>query len=653
MEHNTDVEETEILAPARAVPAELSPTDNSSSPENTTTTNKRKRPVNCGGTTNVRDDDEEQVLPRTTAKKAKRPRKNAPAKTGNTNNSFRYWQLKVEDSGNSPILEAVNTNVTISRALPLSPTSIGLKFVKSMTCQQVRAIVKDYQCGEITRMECSAFRKLDKSRNNKEKTNKDELSVSDKPSRSRIPPVNSYYTFTTVGETFAERVANVKKILSMSPVQKVFSTGDDAKRQHTPPIGISDIHFFEIDLAKGCFAARNKIKVMEPKEEGEQPSLCVKEFDLAKYYEGLVADIQKIDHNEYRTLIHKRNMRRHIKSWICICPYYGMDGVPPADDVVAKKGISTYRLFDNGLSIFQFESELSAITPTRAAEAMGAMHKSLCFQTSGNVVRKLLADIHSSNNKTLASMGNLNYRSKWRNNDKRATKCVKFYSVADDKKITDKDILDIVNTVKLFHNIHFREDDRAYGVAKTSGNQKIVPSDIKLSDGSKIRFTAITFREFNTKKAARGMNCFSTWRNGPKAKTFGNITSSAFSFDGLTKESVEKIKFQKRVKFLKAVKNEKEEDSYYGMIKTATSVKGCNLAPNNKDKILPEGKSSFGYKLETLEKEKLAIDFSRKEEKATIDDKKKDQEQKTNNFANNREEKQEEDDEEEPYEELC
>lgn len=453
-------------------------TDNSSSLENTTIDRKRLISTN--------DED----LPE---KKAKRPR----------NNSFRYWQVEVEDAGDSPsILEAVNTIDTISRALPVSSTSIGLKFVKSVTCQQVRATVKDYQCGEITRMDCSAFRKLDNLRNDKKKTD------NDKPSRPRIYLTNSCYTFTTVGETFAERVANVKKILSMSPVKK-------PQQQHVYyPKGIREIHFFTTDLAEGCFAVRNKVKA----EEGEQHS-------LVKYYKGLITDIENVDHNKYKSLIRQRNMRRHIKSWICICPYYATDGVPPTNDVVAKKGISAYRLFNNDLSIFQFESQRSVITPVEAAEAMGAMHKSLCFQSSGNIVRKLLADNDSSN--MVASMGDLTYRSKWRNNDKRATKWVKFYSVADDKKITDQDILDIVNTEKIFHSIHFREDDRAYGVAKKSGNEKIVPSTIKLSDDSKIRFTAITLNEFNATKT--GMNCFNTWRKGPKANTFENIASTAFS----------------------------------------------------------------------------------------------------------------------------
>lgn len=603
--------------PVPALTAELSSTGIPSSLENTTTASKRKRLI-CSGTT-----DEEQVLP---AKKAKRPRKNAPSKIAN-NNSYKYWQVEVDYSGDSPILEAVKTNVTISKVLPVSPTVIGLKFVKSMTYQQVRAIVK----GEITRMECSAFRKLDKSRNNKS-------SASDKPSRPRIHPINSYYTFTTVGDTFEKRVANAKMILSMSPVKKPFPSMDDA--QHVSPGGMKEINFLNPDLAEGCFAVRNKMKVVEPKEEGEQPSLVVEELDLAKYYEGLVTDIEKIDHDKYRTLIHQRNMRRHIKSWICIGPYYAKDGIPPADDVVAKKGISAYRLFDNGMSIFQFEGRRSSITPGEAAEAMGAMHKSLCFQSSGNVVRKLLAD--SSNNKTLACMGDLNYRSKWRNNDKRATKCIKFYSVADDKKITDQDILDIVNTEKMFHNIHFREVDRAYGVAKKSGNEKIVPSTIKLSDDSKIRFTAITFNEFNTEKKARGMNCFSTWRKGPKANTFGDIASTAFNFDGLTKESIERIMSQKRVMFLKAVKNEEVEDSYYGLIKTSTSVKGCNLAPRNNGRVTPEGKSSFGYKLDTLKNEYLAFDFSREKKMVTTE------KQNNDNVAENREKQEEA----EPYEEL-
>ena len=580
------------------VTAKLSSADNSSSPENTK--NKRKR-VDGGSS-----QDEKQILPEIAARKAKRPRKNAPGKTDNTKKSFRYWQVKVEDSDDSPILKTENT--TISRVLPVSPTSIGLKFVKSMNCQQVRAMVKDYQCGKITHMKCSTFRKLEKSGDDETHT-----STSDKPSKPRIYRTNSYYTFNIVGKIFAERVANVKKILKMSPIKKPFCSVADAQ-QHVSPRGIRDIHFFEIDLRQGCFAVRNAIKMVEPKEERNQPSLAVKEFDLGKYYEGLITDIEKIEHDKYKTLIHQRNMRRHIKSWICICPYYTKDGTPPANDVVNKKGISAYRLFENGIGIFQFDSQQSAITPVEAAEAMDTIHKSLCFQSSGNVVKKMMAD---NSNNILASMGDLNYRSKWRNNDKRATKCVKFYSIADDKKITNKDILDIVNTEKMFHSIYFKEDDMAYGVAKKSGNEKIVPSTIKLSDDSKIRFTAITFNEFNTEKAARGMNCFSTWRKGPKARTFGHIASTAFSFDGLTKELVEKIMSQKRVKFLKAVKNKKMENSYYGMVKTATSVKGYNLAPKNNGKVIPEGKCSFRYKLEMLEKENLAIDYWREEEKAT------------------------------------
>ena len=568
MDNNTtNIEET--------TSAVMTTADKSSS---LTIAKERKRRTTCGS-----DSDE------TTAK---RPRKNKTA-----NDSFRYWQVEVEDSNDSTILEAAKTNVQISRILSISPTKVGLKFVKSMNCQQVRDIVKDYHCGEIIRMDCAAFRKLDKKK----------IDI-DESSNPRVHHSNSYsyYTFTTVGRTFDERVTNVKKILNMSPVKKLFSHGGQYKQHVVSPRGIKDIHFFEIDLAEGCFTVRNEKKVVEPKKVEEQPSL---EFDLVKYYKELITDIKKIDHDKYRTLVHKRSMRRHIKSWICICPYYTRDGVPPDDDIVAKKGISTYRLFDNGMSVFQFESRRSAITPVEAAEAMGAIHKSLCFQSSGNVVKKLLEDNNS--NTTLASMGDLNYRSKWKNNDKRATRCVKFYSVADDKKITDQDILDIVNTEKLFHNIHFREDNRDYGVAKKIGNQKIVPNTIKLSVGSKIRFTAITYNEFNTEKAAQGMNCFNTWRKGPKAKHFGNIASTAFSFDGLNKTTLERIMSQKKVKFLKAVRNEKIEDSYYGVIKTTTSVKGCNLVLS--DKVIPEGKSSFMYKLEKLENENLAINFSREE----------------------------------------
>nr|BDV50176.1 MAG: wsv277-like protein [Chiromantes dehaani nimavirus] len=653
------VEETEVLTPA--VTAELSS-------ENITPNKRKRRLISncddtaddevlpetipkrpCKNTTHSSENITQQlldtttrVLSETTAKKA---RKNAPGKIDSTNNSFRYWKVEVEDSGDSSILEAVNNNITISKVLPVSPTSIGLKFVKSMTCQQVRAIVKDYQCGDITRMECSAFRKLDNSR---KKTDNDESSTSDKPSRPRIYPTNSYYTFTTVGETFAEKVANIKKILRMSPVKKPFPSGDD-DAQHVSPRGIKDIHFFTIDLTHGCFTVRNKMKVEEPKDEGKQPSLFVDEFDLAKYYEGLFTDIEKIGHDKYMALILQRNMRRHIKSWICICPYYAKDGVPPADDIVIKKGISAYRLFDNGMSVFQFESQRSAITPADAAEAMGAMHKSLCFQSSGNIVRKLLVD-SSNNNTLLASMGDLTYRSKWRNNDKRPTKCVKFYSIAEDKKITNQDILDLVNTEKMFLGIHFREDNMAYGVAKKSGKKKIVPDTIKLSDDSKIRFTAITLNEFNTKKNVRGMQCFNTWRKGPKVTTFNNIPSTAFSFNDLTEESVKKIMFQKKVNLLKAVKNKEVEDSYHGVIKTITSVKGCNLLKgcNLNGKISPEGKSSFGYKLETLEKENnhLAIDFSRKKEKATTSNK---EEHKIDTTEN---QEQEKNDEEEPYEEL-
>ena len=530
-----------------------------------------------------------------------------------TNNAFRYWQIEVEDS--SAFLGAATANVLVSSALSVSPSKVGLRFVKSMSCQQVRAMLKDFQYKKITRMECSAFRALDRSQTGKKC---DSISpAKNKLSRHRCHHTNSYYAFTTVGQTFAERIASVIKVINMSPLKRPFSAAGMPENVVPPsttevsPCGIRDIHFIETDLKEGCFAVRSKINAMELDGEGGNPGVEVEMVELSRLYSGLLSDISKIDHGTFKQRIHQRNMRRHIKSWICICPFHATMGEAPSDCAVTSKGISSYRISSNNMGIFQFDDKHAAITPLDAAEAMGAMHKSLCFQSAGKTVKELLAGFEEMNS-ICASMGHMTYRSSWKNNTGRSTKYVKFYSIADDKKMTDQDILDVVNTDTLFHSIHFDEADRSYGVAKCCKG-KIVPSTVVLPDGSHIRFTSITLKEFNNAKAARGMNCFNAWRKGPKATSFGDISGTAFSFADMPEESLWKMMAQKRVKMLKAVKR---KVNYYGLVKTGTSVNGCSLSPNSNGKVIPVGKMSFQNKLRELESETLAVNYDVQDEVA-------------------------------------
>nr|AYV99271.1 wssv106 [White spot syndrome virus] len=214
------------------------------------------------------------------------------------------------------------------------------------------------------------------------------------------------------------------------------------------------------------------------------------------------------------------------------------------------------------------------------------------------------------------------------------------------------DVLSIVHTDGLFSSVHFRKDTMEYGVAKSKS--KIIPKTIKIKKGGDtfhseedievpVKFTAITSEELNRECNTKGMNSLrahkkrksnssttttsttstSTTANTPKktkksasaasdpfAKlTLDYVDSTSFVFYNISKEMVQRILAQERVKTLKAVKNEEKmeivegeeaQETYRGIVKIKTNAKAYNLANKTSGVLFPADKVCLKHTLEDL-----------------------------------------------------
>ncbi|AAK77804.1 ORF135 [White spot syndrome virus] len=579
-------------------------------------------------------------------------------RSNNGNNNYRYWQIRIEAAAAENVTQAVldaivEGNDTVIKAILLPEgEGIGLQFNKSVSSQQAKNIVQaaDIEFGQVAHMKCNLFHKMEKA--DESSNSSGESPKVKKVRRNKSQPTNSYYTFTMIGDSLQERIDNAIKVIEMSPVKRPFSNSAAAAEEDTTtttttstgvvnPRGIKDIHFFDSSISKGCFTVRNIVAA-----NGEVPQ---EEF-VSELYTNLLKVEEKVDHPTFKKLIHDRTMNRHIKAWYCICPYYTTGGVPPAADKVSAKGIATYRIYEDRTGVFQFDGAHTSTTPAQAAEATGAIHKSMLFQSPGTDIQKFL-DAKKAEGLEPISSGEIVYRSKWSPNDSRATRCFKFYS-SSDEKMNIADVLSIVHTDGLFSSVHFRKDTMEYGVAKSKS--KIIPKTIKIKKGGDtfhseedievpVKFTAITSEELNRECNTKGMNSLrahkkrksnssttttsttstSTTANTPKktkksasaasdpfAKlTLDYVDSTSFVFYNISKEMVQRILAQERVKTLKAVKNEEKmeivegeeaQETYRGIVKIKTNAKAYNLANKTSGVLFPADKVCLKHTLEDL-----------------------------------------------------
>ncbi|KAK7083452.1 hypothetical protein SK128_000856 [Halocaridina rubra] len=300
--------------------------NNNNSDDDDIESKKRKSREDSEANGDDSDDEEEALKESSGRRRGKKMQKYGPGKTIGANTSFRYWKIETEEPVTAEKVEAINNNSIVGNVKIISENSLGLQFTKSVTCQQVQKIIKDFIASytNIEHIKVSVFRTLNspssssslspsaldgeeaagfeqtpgKRRNNNNNTNNSAIK------RPRFQPSNSYYTFHMVGDTFAERLQNAKK--------------------------------------------------------------------------GLLIVGRKIDHTEFKKMTHQRTMNRHIKSWFCVLPFYTTGGIAPvSEEELRKYGISAYRLFTDNTGIVQFDQDHSSNTSSQAAEAMGALHKSL------------------------------------------------------------------------------------------------------------------------------------------------------------------------------------------------------------------------------------------------------------------------------------
>nr|BDT63574.1 MAG: wsv277-like protein [Pasiphaea japonica whispovirus] len=596
---------------------------------------------------------------------AKNASKNNSTKSTSTNNCFRYWIVETEKQATDEGVEAIYNNPIITLVKVISEHCLGLQFKKSVSSKKVLGIIKDIVSNtNVSNIKCSAFRKLISSASDIQGGDSDKVingqlsktvnirkiknNNSRSNKRSHIQRFNVYYTFQTVGETLQERIENIKKIIKHSPVKRPYSNttneevnNNESEAKKIDPRGIKDIYFLDMSLTNGCFTIRNwgirKQKEEDEKDEvnltggGEQEAgdgkyENIDNFNIQDLYKQQLVVGRKINHKEFKKLTHKRTMNRHIRSWVCILPFYNTNGVAAnTEEKLKEKGISSYRLFTDQTGIVQFDLDHSSNTSSQAAEAMGAMHKSLCFQTNTKTINKLIFDKMDILKPQMA--GDIILRSKWRNNDRKPTRCFKFVSTSQEsnKRLTDCDILAIIFQ-GLFSSVHYRHDNRKYGVAKSK--LKIIPSAIKIAYPEKyqqaadnntsppqpmfapLKFTNITLAEFSKEKTSKGMNCFKISKklidkHGKSKKpfsafTFDCVESSAFFFNDIEKELVQRIVKQERVKMLKAIKNKDKEDSYSGVIRIKTKAKGYNVANKKTGKLIPADNHCINNKLNDM-----------------------------------------------------
>lgn len=478
-----------------------------------------------------------------------KPKRKRPPREGD-GHFYKYWEVR--ETGEDDILKAVNTINGVQTAFRINPTSVALQLEKSMSLHQVRALIKDQpRCEVFGRMEVALFRQLSRS------------SSDAKNSKPRFYPTNSYYMFQVIGDTVAERHRNVSKV-----IDKVFD------QQRHLLHGIKDLHFLEIDTRTGCLSVSNRKN---------------SSFDPASFFNGVLSEVTACDREAYAKKIKIRTMRCQIRSWYAIGPFFGGD----LENISEKlgKSVACHKIYANGVGIFQFVDDNLSITPFEAAVAMGVTHKSLCFQVRGDLIKDTLTRFEDE--EVLSSEGDLKFRSNWKSNPKRPSKCLKFFP--KDGKITDADILAMVNSENMLHNFFYRED-RTFGVANCSKKQ--VPNTIDI--GANLEWTSVTIKEYNNIKKTRDMNCLRVMRKG-KASSFKNISSTHFSFENIPRELIDAMTKQKRVAVLTAAKyTEGGEDLYRGVVKTCTSAKARNLCPRFGNNVHPLGKDAFDFKLGDL-----------------------------------------------------
>lgn len=596
--------------------------------------------------------------------------KSSGSRTGTGNNSFRYWKLKTVEALPSSFLEGINTNTQVSKVFVLSDNSFCLHLEKSITRQRVQNLVEGLECTSIEKVNCSEFRQLYKKSSSSSAATTDGGGSSKTTSShlGKSVPTNSYFTFTVVGDTQEERFNNIAKVIEMSPVKRPFYKGEVAKTaeatQQIPIVetnespasaakpttviphnakGIKDIIFFDTTFTNGCFTVRNKIVKQEDgslKEAGEDY--------LYEMYRDLLLIGEKIDHATFTKRTNKIKMNRHIRSWYCVRPFYANNGVPT--DTYGK-GIRYYRLFNDGTGLFQFDNDHTSNTTLKAAEVFGAMHPSLCIQIKGEMVKQILDEKEGA---SAYSLGDIIYRAKWRTSDSRPSKCFRFYST--EGKLTNDDILAIINTPNLFLSVYFDDFGRTHGLARAKGKERIVPSSIVIYKEGRVldkkgeeeqgkelepipvKFTAITQSAFDKGKVINGMNSVRATtgrRSASAAKTksggirsrraglsFDTLFSTAFTFSKMPRDLVQRIARQPRVKTLKAVKNpqegenvvqeeEQQQDTFRGVVKTFYSVKGVNLADRNYGQLIPANAFRMKWELLSMEGKRLEFDITR------------------------------------------
>lgn len=468
---------------------------------------------------------------------------------------------------------------------------IAVRLNQSMTLPRLEAMIpKSIPYEKITRMLVATYRRLE-SATLSSGTQKN-------PAKTRFYPSNSYYTFNVLGDTLAERYENVAKVVRASvhtsleaPAASTDATHPESQESTRKKIkpstntyqyrhGIKDLHFLETDALSGCLSVSNRGGNV---------------FVPAVTYAGLLTNIEKRESiSEY---IKGRIMRCQIRSWISIGPLF--EGSDKTIDIVKKlgKGITFHRIFNNNISLFQFADDNLSVSPFAAAVAMGALHKSLCFQIKGDTVKNYLNLLKDET--VISTGGELKYRAPWKSDENRPSKCVLFTPKNKEDKLTDGDLMAVVNSNIGLHNFYYAFD-RTFGVARK--REKLVPSSISV--GRDLSWTSITIGNFNKHSKERGMNCLSVSKTN--ASDLSAINSTRFSFIDIPKEQLDNIVKQQKVLCLYSVYDNNTEDEglfCHGVIKTSTGTKGRNMCQGFPKNFQPIGKNAYDYTLLDLRKE--------------------------------------------------
>nr|BDT63042.1 MAG: wsv277-like protein [Trachysalambria curvirostris nimavirus] len=549
------------------------------------------------------------------APKSKRLKSVKDSKSRNISTGSMRWLIRVEDASASDrsLIDSLKRRNGVVDSVILSEKTILLHLEKDIGIEQIKIMLHPRHCEEITQLSGHQYITLS------EKENKDQGSAAPATLNRRTyirrtRPTTSYYSFTLEGNDLSRRINNMKKVLELSPIKKTLTISEPVQesiRDNVSPRAIRDIHFLDSDILIGCFSVRDKetLTSTETIAEGQVQTETEREteteaeggmetgpeaeartqedddcLDLARYYKGLIFNIKRLSRQQYRDLTRHRNVRPHIKSWLCVGPYFMNGGLPQSTDVLKDSGIITCRILEKGIGVFQFSPNRSNISPSDAARAMGAMHKSLCFQTAVTRVRDIL---ESNKSDIIYSYGSIVYRNGWRNSTKRATRYLKFYRKNETEKMTDDDILEVLNMDRVFYRI-FITKEKTYGVAKITGGQKIVPETIKSKE---LCFTAITCKSFDDERKGGTLDSLRTWRRGPKITDLSDIESTTFSFSDISEESVKKFASQKRINVLLADPTGK--DKWHGVFMTKQAIRASNLSPKNIGKIKPLSKERY------------------------------------------------------------